>query len=1208
MMDIKRKIAELYKTTPDYVTVVSYGFKIKNNFKTQEKCIIFGVKKKKKLEEIPSEEILPTTIDINGQKVNTDVIEIPDYRTNVCYDYTPLVGYPRGIGYPSEEIIPHRSKQRPLQGGLSFTNATKNILDNIFSAGTLGAIVVDSIDNKLVAISNNHVLTSNPFLASEREESTPIANVHQHKVIQPADLDGGEIGKDDVGKVKRYYPLSMSESNYIDAAITTLNTIDEDSYKILNMLPECSTIHLDFATTAEIDALLDSQAPLFKAGRTTGPIGYPISNIYGDSTCEISVSNLHVSASVGGYFNGITEETVDFEECIVFSYKNNSPGVSIVGDSGSILVGDVGGKLKIIGLVFAGTPVTDPNDASIDGVTGIANRIDKVAELLQVKPWKSNTKIKVDSEDPACPIILPGLSNEKIIIVNGKKYWQVGTTMEKPTDVSCVDVTTLTPTPTVSSTPVASPTPTYTPTPTMLPNDTCDSNCVSNLILNGGFELGIPGSFSGGGSATYWTLTNADIHSISYDPAHQNEPLKRWVDLNALSPGSIEQNINTVVGRTYNVFFKLAANNFNFRNVLKTCRLSIIGSSTLYQDYSFDASSTSYGTYESMGWVDNTYLFVADSTSSTIKFESTCAGCGPCGPAIDCVEVCENLVPTPTPVCGLCISSWPNVLNINNLTSQMVGQTSGAQWTGLVIDNCTGEISQQAFGSSKNSINFIISEYVVISNFPSPFTGYNGTYQVNSVSASSVFIKCDNSPTPTVTPTTTPGITATPALPSTSTPTKTPTSTPTKTPTSTPTKTPGPTNTATPTPTKTPTSTPTKTPGPTNTATPTPTKTPTSTPTKTPTSTPTKTPTATPTKTPGPTKTPTSTPTKTPTATPTKTPGPTNTATSTPTKTPTATPTKTPGPTNTATPTKTPTATPTATTVRNSLFDKSSWQSKVPAPYLNYLNQAADRWTGFVKYNPSIFTSIQGLYPGWNGLKLKNDSPGPTPVNIYNDPTSNAIASCGPYNYVDFVSGVAFNSVNFYVNINSYYESMFSPTDWVNLLTHELGHALGIGIYWDSSFQPFGAVPPANFFLDGTAYTHAQSAYNSIVGSSRVKIPLENTGSSGTASGHWDNDFRPSSATGSLGVSYPGLSNELMVGYYSAGLNSILSQLSIQALVDFNYQEVSPGASEGSPTLVSSFISPNLIKLTCNHENTMQKMVRIATIDESTGLVIKKYI
>ena len=322
-------------------------------------------------------------------------------------------------------------------------------------------------------------------MASEREELTPIANVHQHKVIQPADLDGGEIGKDDVGKVKRYYPLSMSESNYIDAAITTLNTIDSDSYKILNMQSECSVRYLDFATTAEIDALLESQAPLFKAGRTTGPIGYPISNIYGDSTCEISVSDLHASASVGGYFNGTAEIIVDFEDCIVFSYKNNDPGVTIVGDSGSVLIGDINGKLKIVGLVFAGTPVTDPNDVTIDGSIGIANRIDKVAELLHVKPWKSATKIKLDSEDPACPIILPGRSSEKIIIVNGKKYWQVGTTMEKPTDVSCVDVTTLTPTPT------ASPTPTLTPTPTASPTG---AFCSQNPTICTGSELRLDGT------------------------------------------------------------------------------------------------------------------------------------------------------------------------------------------------------------------------------------------------------------------------------------------------------------------------------------------------------------------------------------------------------------------------------------------------------------------------------------------------------------------------------------------------------------------------------------------------------------------------------------------------------------------------------------------------------------------------------------------
>jgi hypothetical protein len=1040
MMDIKRKIAELYKTTPDYVTAVSYGFKIKNNFKTKEKCIIFGVKKKKKSEEILSEEILPTKINIDGQEVSTDVIEVPEFRTNVCYDYTPLVGYPRGIGQPSEEIIPHRLKQRPLQGGLSFTNATKNIIDDIYSAGTLGAIVVDSIDNKLVAISNNHVLTNNPFLASEREESTPIANVHQHKVIQPADLDGGEIGKDDVGKVKRYYPLSMGESNFIDAAITTLNTIDKDSCKILNMQPECSVRYLDFATTAEIDALLDSQASLFKAGRTTGPIGHPISNIYGDSTCEISVSDLNVSVSVGGYFNGTTEVIVDFEDCIMFSYKNNDPGVTIVGDSGSVLIGDINGRLKIVGLVFAGTPVTDPNDITIDGAIGLANRIDRVADLLQIKPWKSATKIKLDSEDPACPIILPGLRNEKFIIVNGKKYWQVGTTMEKPTDVSCVDVITITPTATISPTPTSSENPTPTPTNTQLPTNTPT-------------------------------------------PTPTSEPVIRCMSFDT---------VVSAVGGNYNFTFS--------------------------EGPAFDPNDPNHR----LGYGAVMYYILIG-------------------------------VPSAHPI-AILNSGYESFISyygdVDKKLTKIVDGVSYDFYYGNVI------IDVEGVGPQPPALSYYCY-----------FHGYMGGKDrlIFSTNCNS------NATTPVPEPTNT------------------------ATPTPTPTKTPGPTATKTPAPT------PTKTPGPTATKTPTPTPTPTKTPTPTPTPTATKTPTPTPTKTIGPTATPTPTKTLGPTPTPTKTPGPT----ATPTKTPTPTPTKTPGPTATKTPTPTPTKTPTP---RNSLFDKSSWQSKVPAPYLNYLNQAADRWAVFVKYNPSAFTAIQGLFPGWNGLRIKDDFPGPAPVTIYNDPTSDTIASCGMYKYVDFSSGVGFNSVNFFLEINSRWELIFSPTDWVNLMTHELGHALGIGLFWDTFFQPEGAVPPANFFLDGSAYTNAQTAYNNITGNTRVKIPLENTGGSGTASGHWEDNFRPASATGSLGVSYPGLSNELMVGYYFAGLNSVLSRLSIKTLVDFNYQEVNPGTSEGNPATVNSFVSPNLIKLNCNHKNTMQKMVRIATIEKSTGLVIKKYI
>ena len=209
----------------------------------------------------------------------------------------------------------------------------------------------------------------------------------------------------------------------------------------------------------------------------------------------------------------------------------------------------------------------------------------------------------------------------------------------------------------------------------------CGSNCSSNLILNGDFEQGDPGSSGGGGTATYWTQSQIDVHSLSY--SFPNQPLKRWIDLNELSPGYIQQNINTVIGETYTVFFKLAANNFS-RTVLRTCRLSVIGSSTSYQDYTFDPSSTTYGTYEGMGWIGETCVFVADSTSTTIKFESTCGNCGAFGPAIDCVEVCQ------TNAVAVCPSNCANNLisdgNFENFTMTLFASGTFGAWTVQNVD------------------------------------------------------------------------------------------------------------------------------------------------------------------------------------------------------------------------------------------------------------------------------------------------------------------------------------------------------------------------------------------------------------------------------------------------------------------------------------------------------------------------------------------
>lgn len=177
------------------------------------------------------------------------------------------------------------------------------------------------------------------------------------------------------------------------------------------------------------------------------------------------------------------------------------------------------------------------------------------------------------------------------------------------------------------------------------------------------------------------------------------------------------------------------------------------------------------------------------------------------------------------------------------------------------------------------------------------------------------------------------------------------------------------------------------------------------------------------------------------------------------------------------------------------------------------------------------------------------------------------IAACYVYWFAN-LTGVGANSISFGLIINKFYENDYSAADWVNILTHELGHALGIGIFWDPFFQTYGAVPPADNFLDGSAYTGCRGAYRSVTADNRyLKIPLESTGSSGTASAHWEDDFRPSSAAGSGGLGHVGLVNELMVGYYSAGMNSIISDVSLKTLVDFGYEERNPGSNEGVPQL-----------------------------------------
>ena len=339
-----------------------------------------------------------------------------------------------------------------------------------------------------------------------------------------------------------------------------------------------------------------------------------------------------------------------------------------------------------------------------------------------------------------------------------------------------------------------------------------------------------------------------------------------------------------------------------------------------------------------------------------------------------------------------------------------------------------------------------------------------------------------------------------------------------------------------------------------------------------------------------------------PLPTPTITPTPSITPTHTPT--PSITPTHTPTP--SVTPTLTLTTTPTPTNIGNYvLFDKTSFVGIVPEPYLTGLNEAVDRWNQFIKINPLVVDAIRALDPTFNGIRINNYSE-------IND-VGNYIAACGINGYFDYYidSEVKFCTYDFDLNINLAYAGIYSYQDWANILTHELGHALGIGIYWNPYFSFLGVVPPSNNFLPGTAYPEISGAYVNILGSFKPKIALESSGGGGTNSAHWENDFRSSSAPGSLGYSYPGLINELMVGFYSSSRSYVISDMCMKALVHFGYIEKNPGSNEGVPSLANSLmpetvmpeISSTSVKLNCSCREINAS--NIATIDYETGELIR---
>ena len=181
----------------------------------------------------------------------------------------------------------------------------------------------------------------------------------------------------------------------------------------------------------------------------------------------------------------------------------------------------------------------------------------------------------------------------------------------------------------------------------------------TNLVSNGDFETPVAPSPANilsvsGTQLDGWTIqgngvmdvTNknfADNGSTTFPVYSGNQSL----DLNSLDPATMTQDLTTVAGSTYHVFFALTGvpvpPQGECPSAVLDKSLTVSAGSTSH-DYTFSPDPNA-NPKNNQAFVTKEFDFVATGTTTTLQFASTTQGCA--GPVIDAVSV--TLVPPVTP-------------------------------------------------------------------------------------------------------------------------------------------------------------------------------------------------------------------------------------------------------------------------------------------------------------------------------------------------------------------------------------------------------------------------------------------------------------------------------------------------------------------------------------------------------------------------------
>lgn len=447
---VLKELCKIHSLNQYDIVSTSISFKKKNGEFTEERCITFGVKEKIPLEELPEKKRIPSTIVIGDKTYITDVRRMPEKFEKIdtyCYDSTST--YPgSSVALPTRQ---HRSIARPLSGGISIgvPNVANSGGSYTMYTGTMGGIAVDISDNKLVGVTNNHVIvpgdpvfpntqiqkTQDMFFTSEETWGARASAYSNISIYQPSNADSYVLSNNAIGYNKRHYPYKSSatygndtfgvSANTIDGALIRFNnnnlvTLTGKSYLPLNA-PFSN--FPDFATSSEIDNFSIND-PVFKPGRTTGPVG-------GDNqACRIRVTSssttTYLAVPAVSLNNTVYTVNVHYRDVMVFESPVDFVYPIASGDSGSFLYGCVNSTnpntsaWKIIGLCFAG-------GTNLQGHSfGVAARIDNVASLLMLSAWRGQNLSSTPNVSSTIVLPYSTYSASLSVFYNNKTYWNMG--------------------------------------------------------------------------------------------------------------------------------------------------------------------------------------------------------------------------------------------------------------------------------------------------------------------------------------------------------------------------------------------------------------------------------------------------------------------------------------------------------------------------------------------------------------------------------------------------------------------------------------------------------------------------------------------------------------------------------------------------------------------------------------------------------------